>query len=60
VVHRVLINGSRICPESDLELLRGPVDLLFLPDGSMLLSDDQNGIIYRISYSSPMERGLDG
>lgn len=37
-----------------------PVDLLFLPDGSMLLSDDQNGIIYRISYSSPMERGLDG
>jgi glucose/arabinose dehydrogenase len=28
-----------------------PVDLLVLPDGSMLVSDDQNGTIYRISYS---------
>ena len=27
-----------------------PTDLLFLPDGSMLLSDDKNGVIYRISY----------
>ena len=27
-----------------------PVDLLQLPDGSLLLSDDQNGVIYRISY----------
>lgn len=27
-----------------------PVDLLFLPDGSMLLSDDQAGVIYRITY----------
>jgi glucose/arabinose dehydrogenase len=28
-----------------------PVDLMQLPDGSMLLSDDQAGVIYRISYS---------
>ncbi|MEM7361039.1 MAG: PQQ-dependent sugar dehydrogenase [Pseudomonadota bacterium] len=30
-----------------------PVDLLQLPDGSMLLSDDYAGVIYRISYSKP-------
>jgi glucose/arabinose dehydrogenase len=28
-----------------------PVDLLVMPDGSMLLSDDFAGVIYRISYS---------
>jgi glucose/arabinose dehydrogenase len=27
-----------------------PVDVLMLPDGSMLVSDDQAGVIYRISY----------
>ncbi len=29
-----------------------PVDLLFMPDGSMLLSDDKSGVIYRITYGS--------
>ena len=28
-----------------------PVDLLVMPDGSLLVSDDQAGLIYRISYS---------
>ncbi|GAB4296537.1 MAG: sorbosone dehydrogenase family protein [Ignavibacteriaceae bacterium] len=28
-----------------------PVDILILPDGSMLVSDDFGGVIYRISYS---------
>lgn len=28
-----------------------PVDLLIMPDGSMLVSDDKLGVIYRISYS---------
>ena len=28
-----------------------PVDVLVMPDGSLLLSDDQAGLIYRISYS---------
>jgi glucose/arabinose dehydrogenase len=28
-----------------------PVDVLFLPDGSMLISDDQAGVIYRVSYA---------
>lgn len=27
-----------------------PVDVLQLPDGSLLVSDDYNGVIYRISY----------
>jgi glucose/arabinose dehydrogenase len=35
-----------------------PVDLLVLEDGSLLVSDDQNGIIYRISYTRPMDAGL--
>ena len=30
-----------------------PVDLLFLDDGSMLVSDDKSGSRYRISYQSP-------
>ena len=30
-----------------------PVDLLVMPDGSLLVSDDKAGVIYRISYSPP-------
>lgn len=33
------------------EYLGRPVDVLVLKDGSMLVSDDHNGAIYRISYS---------
>jgi len=29
-----------------------PVDVLVMPDGSMLVSDDYAGVIYRISYSN--------
>jgi glucose/arabinose dehydrogenase len=32
---------------------RRPVDLLVLPDGSVLVSDDRGGVIYRISYRMP-------
>jgi glucose/arabinose dehydrogenase len=28
-----------------------PVDILVMRDGSMLVSDDYNGIIYRVSYA---------
>ena len=35
-----------------------PVDLLQMPDGSVLLSDDQNGVIYRISYVRPIDEGV--
>jgi glucose/arabinose dehydrogenase len=27
-----------------------PVDVLVMPDGSILVSDDHNGAIYRVSY----------
>lgn len=30
-----------------------PVDILELPDGSLLVSDDHAGAIYRVSYSGP-------
>ncbi|SDY06387.1 sorbosone dehydrogenase family protein [Nitrosomonas sp. Nm33] len=30
-----------------------PVDVLVMPDGALLVSDDQAGAIYRISYSKP-------
>ena len=28
-----------------------PVDVLVMPDGALLVSDDQAGVIYRISYA---------
>ena len=34
----------------DNEYLGRPVDLLVLPDGSLLVSDDHNGAVYRVSY----------
>jgi glucose/arabinose dehydrogenase len=30
-----------------------PADVLPLPDGSLLISDDYAGAIYRITYSKP-------
>jgi glucose/arabinose dehydrogenase len=36
--------------EADGKVTGRPVDLQLLPDGSMLVSDDQEGAIYRISY----------
>ena len=38
----------------DGDVVRGrPVDLLEAPDGSLLVSDDQAGAIYRVSYTGP-------
>ena len=34
-----------------------PVDLLVLKDGSMLISDDYNGAIYRVSYGNARVAG---
>jgi glucose/arabinose dehydrogenase len=31
----------------------GPVDVLVMPDGALLVSDDRAGVIYRISYARP-------
>jgi glucose/arabinose dehydrogenase len=36
--------------QNDKEVNGRPVDVQFLKDGSMLVSDDYNGVIYRISY----------
>ncbi len=60
-VMRVRMNGAR--PASYEEFVGGwlrpdgtvtgrPVDLLVLADGSMLLSDDVAGVVYRITYRS--------
>lgn len=38
---------------ADNKYLGRPVDVQPMPDGSMLVSDDWNGAIYRISYSKP-------
>ncbi len=34
------------------EVLGRPVDILTLPDGSVLVSDDQLGVIYRVTHSA--------
>jgi hypothetical protein len=38
--------------KADDQVLGRPVDVLTMPDGALLVSDDQAGAIYRISYSS--------
>jgi glucose/arabinose dehydrogenase len=38
--------------ESDESVWGRPVDLLQLPDGSVLISDDHNNVIYRITYKN--------
>lgn len=35
------------------QVIGRPVDIAFLPDGSMLVSDDHRGRIYRVTYSAP-------
>jgi glucose/arabinose dehydrogenase len=42
----------------DEEVSGRPVDLLQLPDGSVLVSDDQSGAIYRIAYARPIDEGV--
>ena len=42
----------------DEEASGRPVDMLVLSDGSLLVSDDQNGTIYRISYSRSIDEGV--
>jgi glucose/arabinose dehydrogenase len=55
----VKLNGEKVAGyeefatgwlQPDGKVLGRPVDLLVLADGSMLVSDDQEGVIYRISY----------
>ena len=37
--------------EQNLQRPTQPVDLLVMPDGALLISDDYRGAIYRVSYS---------
>ncbi|MGH8042188.1 MAG: PQQ-dependent sugar dehydrogenase [Rudaea sp.] len=39
--------------QSDQGVWGRPVDVLVMPDGALLVSDDLAGVIYRISYSKP-------
>ncbi|AFJ02214.1 L-sorbosone dehydrogenase [Methylophaga frappieri] len=43
---------------NDGEAWGRPTDVLQLPDGSLLVSDDYNGVIYRISYGENMEKAV--
>ncbi|MBD8487416.1 PQQ-dependent sugar dehydrogenase [Echinicola sp. CAU 1574] len=61
VVSNVSLNGSEVTEETvfasgwlddaSQEVWGRPVDVQELPDGSLLVSDDMAGCIYRISYS---------
>lgn len=39
----------------DNKYIGRPVDMLQMPDGSLLISDDWNGAVYRVSYSKTPE-----
>ena len=43
--------------EESQEAFGRPVDLLFLEDGSLLISDDVADAIYRVTYTSPEGSG---
>jgi len=36
--------------DKDGQVIGRPVDILALPDGGLLISDDKNGLIYKVSY----------
>lgn len=45
------LEGFLTDPKADPPMWGRPVDVLVLRDGSMLVSDDYNGIIYRVSFA---------
>jgi glucose/arabinose dehydrogenase len=45
------LEGFLTDPKADPPMWGRPVDVLVLRDGSMLVSDDYNGVIYRISHA---------
>ncbi len=45
------VTGFLADEKADPPMWGRPVDLLVMKDGSMLFSDDYNGILYRVSYS---------
>jgi len=45
----ILLNGLT----KDGDILARPADVQPLPDGSLLVSDDMNGVLYRLTYVTP-------
>jgi glucose/arabinose dehydrogenase len=44
------LDGFLENPDADPPMWGRPVAVLVMPDGALLVSDDHNGIVYRISY----------
>ena len=44
------LEGFLIDPKADPPMWGRPVDVLVMKDGALLVSDDYNGIVYRVSY----------
>ena len=44
------LEGFLVDPKASPPTWGRPVDVLVMRDGALLVSDDYNGIIYRISY----------
>ena len=44
------LEGFLMDPKGDPPMWGRPVDVLVMRDGAMLVSDDYNGIVYRVSY----------
>jgi glucose/arabinose dehydrogenase len=44
------LTGFLVDDKADPPMWGRPVDVLVMKDGSMLISDDYNGIVYRVSY----------
>jgi glucose/arabinose dehydrogenase len=47
---KVFLEGFLTDPKADPPMWGRPVDVLVMRDGALLVSDDYNGIIYRVSY----------
>ena len=45
------VTGFMTNDKADPPMWGRPVDILQMPDGAILFSDDYNGVIYRVSYS---------
>ena len=44
------LEGFLTDPKADPPMWGRPVDVLVMNDGALLVSDDYNGILYRVSY----------
>lgn len=44
------LDGFLVDEQADPPMWGRPVDVLQMPDGALLVSDDYNGILYRVSY----------